>query len=73
MDYLKVKIDIAITDKASFQMYNTLGQSILQLDLLSNQEEHHVNLTDIEKGIYFYEVVGNGLNRKSGKLIVLAH
>ncbi len=54
-----------------FTLYNTLGQVQQQTYLLNNVENHTINVSKLASGVYYYKLVENGMDKYSGKLIVI--
>ena len=63
-DFLNVQFDLVKSGNISFELFNTMGQSVHfeQLGLRNEGSNiHQLNLTDLSKGIYLLKV-NNGIN-----------
>ncbi len=52
-----------------FILYDIAGKSILSKTLSSQQFSQSVELNKINSGIYFYDVMSDGMKVKSGKVV----
>jgi len=66
-----IKIDLNITSKAVVTLYSSIGEKIISIDdaLFSNGSYHFIPKTELVKGIYFLQLVSDGLEYTS-KLII---
>ena len=56
-----------IKNKLTFEIYNVLGNSVFQSEILKNKSEQETNL---QKGIYIYQIKEKKLIISSGKIII---
>lgn len=67
-----IHLDIPKAVNGSFQLYNTIGNTLLEIDLFRHQNFYDISLPkQLSKGIYFYTIKGfkEGI-LESGKIVV---
>ena len=72
-NYLNVKVEREIAmDGYKLEINNTNGKSVLKTDQIKNIDFSY-DLSEYSSGIYFYRVISNSHDIKTGKLIVNAY
>ena len=56
-------------EQIEFLLYDVLGKLQLRTKLLAG-DQHRINLTDLNKGVYLYRMTNSAKVLKSGKLII---
>ena len=69
-DYLKIKIEGRHFSTGYFHLFNALGQEVLKQVIFVGTEVSQFSLSAFDDGIYFYKIVMDGKERKSGKVVV---
>lgn len=57
-------------NNAAMAIYNMMGQEVLRSDISGMSGKASLNVSDLAEGVYFYSLIVNGANAKSGKLVV---
>jgi hypothetical protein len=57
-------------NNAAVAIYNMMGQEVLRSDISGMSGKASLNVSDLAEGVYFYSLIVNGANAKSGKLVV---
>ena len=70
-EYTHLQIEVQDYQNGEWQIYNSLGQLMTSLPLSPTKEHYQLSVDQWSKGIYFYSVVINGAEIKSGKLILV--
>lgn len=69
-DFIHFRIEDANNQDYQIELYNIKGQLIINSDLNLNQNgEAVINTTDIQSGVYFYQIISEE-NIYSGKIII---
>ena len=66
-DFINIKKAVQI-EKADFVLYNSVGQKVLQSAL--NESITNLNISNLQKGVYIYNILENGQVVDTGKIIV---
>ena len=69
-DYVNIKFEERPSDNVDFLLYNYLGKKIIH-QTLEVKEEHLIDLSKNENGVYFYSLVLKDKIIKNGKLVIL--
>ena len=67
---LKVKIEGGHFSTGYFHLFNALGQEVLKQVIFVGTEVSQFSLSAFDDGIYFYKIVMDGKEQKSGKVVV---
>ncbi len=73
-DYLKLAVRLSDATQATWHLTDALGQVILEKDMNTssgNLLEEQVNISHLPNGVYFWNIVADGVIRKSDKLMVV--
>ena len=61
---------MASLEEKSLVLTNTLGQRVSAVAFPDNVTEHGFNLDNLNKGLYFYQIVQGNRVLNTGKLVV---
>ena len=64
----KIYIDLNDNSNCSFELFDTNGKSLVQKKL--NLQKNSVNMLEFSKGIYFYRIIIDDKQVKTGKIIM---
>ena len=68
-DFLVLSPKINILSKLKFELYNTLGESVLNCQLNANYQTQ-INLRDLKKGFYIYQISNEKKIIQKGKISI---
>ncbi len=67
---LNVTYNLEETSTAKVVIYTAEGKLIYTLNCLQGRQYHNFDLSNVERGIYFYTYIVNGVEEKRGQLII---
>ena len=66
---LFIRFDDCIIQEGRFFLYDALGRVIWEEDVHSSDIDHVISLPQLATGVYFYQIISEGKQLKSGKLL----
>jgi Secretion system C-terminal sorting domain len=70
-DQLTVNYKIDATDIALFEIYNLIGEKVIEKQLNANETVQLLSVAQLNAGAYFYKYSINGIAVKTSKLVIV--
>jgi len=68
--FIAIDLDHCYTANSTFKLFDLLGREVLQTTLSAGSTYTRIDIHSIPEGIYLYQIISEGNNMQTGKLII---